>query len=156
MDKKENFENEMMEIIDMMDEEFDKAMKFPLFGKVIIDKQAMIDYLQNIRLAYPKEIKEARWVHKERERIINEAREKADEMIREAENEIAQILDEHYITREANEKAQQIINNANAEALAIKNECDKFVDDLILDAEKRLEKLLKQAHDDREAFKRNR
>ncbi len=144
--------HEIIEIIDMMDEALDKAFAIPLSGKVIIDRQLMVEYLQGIRLAYPKEIQEARWVHKERERIINEAHVRADEILNETKEEIARMVDESAITREANAKAEMIVNNANAEAMQIHDSCTKFVDDIIGDAEKRLEKLLKQAHDDRMAF----
>jgi vacuolar-type H+-ATPase subunit H len=145
---------EIIEIIDMMDEAFDKAFSIPFSGKVVIDKQIMADFLQGIRLAYPKEIQEARWVHKERERIINDAHEKADTILNETKEEIAKMVDEHSITQEAVEKAEKIINAAETRSLAITNECDTYVDALIGDAERRLEKLLKQAHDDRMAFKK--
>ncbi len=145
---------DLIEIIDMMDEALDKAFTIPLTGKVVIDKQVMSEYLQGIRLAYPKEIQEARWVHKERERIINDAHERAESVLNETKEEIAKMVDEHSITREAMEKAERIVNAAQSEAMSITNECDKYVDDLIGDAEKRLEKLLKQAHDDRMAFKK--
>lgn len=145
---------DIIEIIDMMDEAFDKAFTLPLTGKVVIDKQVMTEYLQGIRLAYPKEIQEARWVHKERERIINDAHERAEAILNETKEEIAKMVDEHSITREAMEKAERLVNAAQAEALTITNECDTYVDALIGDAEKRLEKLLKQAHDDRMAFKK--
>lgn len=160
MEKTEHIENkkshEIIEIIDMMDEALDKAFEIPFTGKVLIERQMLVEYIQGIRLAYPKEIQEARWVHKERERIINEAHTRAEEVLNETKAEIAQMIDEHAITREANERAEMIINSANAEAMQISESCTKFVDELIGDAEKRLEKLLKQAHDDRMAFNKNR
>lgn len=143
---------EIIEIIDMMDEAFDKAFTIPFTGKIVIDKQIMADFLQGIRLAYPNEIQEARWVHKERERIINDAHSRAEEILNETKEEITKMIDEHSITREANARAEQLINEAQAQSMTIRKECDTYVNALIGDAEKRLEKLYKQAHDDRMAF----
>ena len=143
---------EIIEIIDMMDEAFDKAFTIPFTGKIVIDKKIMSEFLQGIRLAYPNEIQEARWVHKERERIINDAHSRAEEILNETKEEITRMIDEHSITHEANARAEQLINEAQAQSMAIRKECDTYVNALIGDAEKRLEKLYKQAHDDRMAF----
>ena len=65
---------DIMEIVDMMEEAIEKASAVPLTGKVMIDKGELLDYIQEIRLVYPDELKEAKWVKEERQRILSEAR----------------------------------------------------------------------------------
>ena len=60
---------EIMEIIDMMEETIDKATVVPLSGKIVVDKEDLLDYIQEMRLVFPDEVKEAKWVKEERERI---------------------------------------------------------------------------------------
>ena len=64
---------DIMEIVDMMEEAIEKASAVPLTGKVMIDKGELLDYIQEIRLVYPDELKEAKWVKEERQRILSEA-----------------------------------------------------------------------------------
>ena len=49
---------DIMEIVDMMEEAIEKASAVPLTGKVMIDKGELLDYIQEIRLVYPDELKE--------------------------------------------------------------------------------------------------
>ena len=58
---------DIMEIVDMMEEAIEKASAVPLTGKVMIDKGELLDYIQEIRLVYPDELKEAKWVKKDKE-----------------------------------------------------------------------------------------
>ena len=73
---------EIMEIIDMMEETIDKAPTVPLSGKILVDKEDILDYIQEMRLVFPDEVKEAKWVKEERERILSEAQSRSDEMIK--------------------------------------------------------------------------
>ena len=61
---------EIMEIIDMMEETIEKAPTVPLSGKIVVDKEDLLDYIQEMRLVFPDEVKEAKWVKEERERIL--------------------------------------------------------------------------------------
>lgn len=145
---------EIMEIIDMMEETIDKATPVPLTGKILIDKENLLDYIQEMRLVYPDEVKEARWVKEERERILTEAENKAENMRKSTEEKIIQLIDEHEITKQAYEQANAMINNAQAQAMDIKTDCDQYADDILGDVENRLNLLLKKVHEDRMSFKK--
>lgn len=140
---------DIMEIIEMIEETVDKAPTVPLSGKVLIDKDDLMDYIQEMRLAYPDELKEAKWVKDERQRILNEAENKADILIKTAEEKQRQLVEENEITKQATEYANNLVNTAQTKAMEIKNDCNQYVDDLLGDAERRLEMLLKKVHDDR-------
>lgn len=143
---------EIMEIIDMMEETIDKATTVPLSGKILLDKEDVLDYIQEMRLVYPQELEEAKWVKKERERILAEAQSRSDEMIKTAEEKVVRMIDEHEVTKEAYDQANQMVTKAQQEAMEIKTDCDQYVGDLLSDLEKRLEMLSKKVHDDRVYF----
>ena len=103
---------EIMEIIDMMEETIDKAPTVPLSGKILVDKEDILDYIQEMRLVFPDEVKEAKWVKEERERILAEAQSRSDEMIKNAEEKVVQMIDEHEVTKQAVEQANQMVNDA--------------------------------------------
>lgn len=140
---------DVMEIIEMIEETVDKAPTVPLSGKVLIDKEDIMDYVQEMRLAYPEELKEAKWVKDERQRILNEAENKADILVKTAEETQRRLVEENEIAKKAQEYAEELVNSAQTKAMEIKNDCNQYVDDLLGDAERRLEMLLKKVHDDR-------
>ena len=88
---------DIMEIVDMMEEAIEKASAVPLTGKVMIDKGELLDYIQEIRLVYPDELKEAKWVKEERQRILSEAENRAEAIQKNAEETQMQLIDEHEI-----------------------------------------------------------
>lgn len=138
---------EVMEIIEMMEETIDKAPVVPLSGKILLDKEDILDYIQEMRLVFPDELKEAKWVKGERQRILTEAETKAEEMIKNAEERMAQMVDENEITRQAYEKANEIETSARNEATQLNAQFGQYVNDMLNDLEKRLEVFTKQVQD---------
>lgn len=146
---------DIMEIVDMIEEVVEKASSVPLTNKVMIDKDEIIDYLQEIRLVYPDELKEAKWVKEERQRILSEAESRADAIQKNAEETQMQLIDEHEVTRCAYDQANELVKNATERAIEIKTDCDQYVDDVLGDAENRLEMLLRKIREDRSSFNNN-
>ena len=141
---------EIMEIIDMMEETIDKSPVVPLSGKIVVDKEDLLDYIQEMRLVFPDEVKEAKWVKEERERILTEAENRAQTIQKNAEETQMQLIDEHEITRCAYEQANELVRNASEQAMDIKTDCDQYVEELLNDAEARLDMLLRKIREDRE------
>lgn len=143
---------EIMEIIDMMEETIDKAPVVPLSGKILLDKEDILDYIQEMRLVFPDEVKEAKWVKGERQRILSEAETKANEMIKNAEDRMVQMVDENEITRQAYERASVIENETRNSAAQMKAEFDQYINDMLNDLERHLDVLIKKVQDDRMNF----
>ncbi|MBR0360203.1 MAG: ATPase [Clostridia bacterium] len=146
---------DIMEIIDMMEETITKASSVPLTGKIMMDKDELLDFLQEMRLVYPEELKEAKWVKTERQRILDEAEERADAIRKSAEETQERLVDEHEITRQAYEKAEAIRDMSERDAREIKMDTDRYVDEIIADAEHRLDLLLRKVREDREEHMNN-
>ncbi len=143
---------DIMEIIEFMEETIDKAPTVPLSGKILLDKEEILDYIQEMRLSYPDELKEAKWVKEERERIISEAEARADSMIKTAETKMLQMVDENEITKQAQEYANSLVEEAKAQSTKLITDSDQYADDILGDVERRLEMLLKKVTDDRNYF----
>ncbi len=146
---------DIMEIVDMMEETIEKASAVPLTGKVMVDKDELLDYIQEIRLVYPDELKEAKWVKEERQRILSEAESRAEAIQKNAEETQMQLIDEHEITKRAYEQANELVNAAQQKSIEIKTDTDQYVDDILNDAEHRLDLLLRKVREDRSYFNNN-
>ncbi|MBQ6906807.1 MAG: hypothetical protein IJQ28_00380, partial [Clostridia bacterium] len=62
------------------------------------------------------------------------------------------MIDEHEVTKQAVDQANQMVNDAQQKAMEIKTDCDQYADDILNDLEKRLDMLSKKVHDDRVYF----
>ncbi len=148
-------EMDIMEIVDMIEETVSKASTVPLTGKIMLDKDEILDYIQEIRLVYPEQLKEAKWVKTERQRILAEAEERADAIRKSAEETQEKLVDEHEITRQAYEKADAIRDMSERDAREIKMDTDRYVDEMLADVEHRLDLLLRKVREDREEHMNN-
>ena len=146
---------DIMEIIDMMEETINKASTVPLTGKIMMDRDELLDYIQEIRLVYPEQLKEAKWVKTERQRILDEAEERADAIKKSAEGMQEKLIDEHEITRQAYEKADAIRDMSEKDARERRMDTEQYVDDILADAEHRLDLLLRKVREDREEHMNN-
>lgn len=146
---------DIMEVIDMMEEAIEKASSVPLTGKVMVDKEELLDLIQEVRLLYPDELKEAKWVKEERQRILTEAETRAETIQKNAEETQAQLINEHEITKCAYEQANELVNEAQQKSIEIKTDTDQYVDDVLNDVEHRLDLLLRKVREDRGYFANN-
>ena len=146
---------DIMEVIDMMEEAIEKASSVPLTGKVMVDKEELLDLIQEVRLLYPDELKEAKWVKEERQRILTEAETRAETIQKNAEETQAQLINEHEITKCAYEQANELVNEAQQRSIEIKTDTDQYVDDVLNDVEHRLDLLLRKVREDRGYFANN-
>lgn len=109
------------EILDDMDELLDKASAVPFAShKSIIDGERLRELISDIRLNMPQEIKHAKMVAYDRDRIIKEAEAKAEQIVRQAEDRAKVIVSEESIVREAKNRAVEAVTKAKADCDALR------------------------------------
>ncbi|MBE5938972.1 MAG: ATPase [Lachnospiraceae bacterium] len=87
--------------------------------KIIVNKDQMEEYLSELRLKTPDEIKKYQRIIDNREAILSDAQKKADAMLREAQIQTSELISEHEIMQQAYIQANEVIQNATNEAQAI-------------------------------------
>ena len=104
---------EIFTLLESLEEILESGSKVPFSSKVMVDIDELRDILEDIRLKLPDELKQAKWVKEERQRIIEDAQKEADNIIRNAESKIVTMIDENAITKKALAQKEEIIENAN-------------------------------------------
>ncbi len=140
---------DIMEIIDMMEETIEKAPVVPLSGKILVDKDDIMDYIQEMRLVYPDEVKEAKWLKGERQRILSEAEAKAEATVKNAEEEAVRMVDENEITRQAYEQANSVVAEAQNRQAEIQTSLDQYVNDRLSELEHGLDSLIREVQQEK-------
>ena len=143
---------EGMEMLDQLEDIIESSKTVPLIGKAMIDKDEVLDIIQELRLKMPDDLKQAKWIKGERQRILLEAQKEATSIIKSAEDKIISMINENEITKKANEAAEEIIKNANTRAREIRNATKQYIDDALADSEMVLERTLSTLRDNRLAM----
>ena len=140
---------EIFTLLETLEELIENSKKVPFTNKGVIDKEELLDIIKEIRIKLPEELKQAKWVKEERTRILIEAQKEADDIVKEAENRIISMIDEHEITRKAYAQKAEIIETANEMAREISNGTKEHADALLANIEKTLEETLKTIQNNR-------
>lgn len=146
---------EGMEMLDQLEDIIENSHNIPLIGKAMIDKDELLDIIQELRLKMPDDLKQAKWIKGERQRILLEAQKEATSIIKSAEDKIISMINENEITKKANEAAEEIVKNANTRAREIRNATKQYIDDALSESEMVLERTLSTLRDNRLAMQQN-
>src|SRR3712207_2399128 len=105
---------DVLVLIDKLDDTVHNAKPVPLTDQVRVDKEEIYDILDQMRATIPEEIKQARWIVKERQEMLAEAKREAERIIKEARDEQARLINEEEIVKQAERQAEEIIEDARA------------------------------------------
>lgn len=122
---------EILAILETLEDVVEKSMSVPFSGRCMIDREEVLEIIKEIRLKLPDDIKQAKWVKEERQRILLEAQKEANNIIKDAENKIASLVDEHEITKQAYEQANEIVSNAQKNAREIRLGTREYADSVL-------------------------
>src|SRR5882724_2480850 len=75
---------DVLVLIDKLDDLIHNAKPVPLTDQVRVDKEEIYDILDQMRATIPEEIKQARWIVKERQEMLAEAKRAAEDIIEDA------------------------------------------------------------------------
>lgn len=104
------------------------ARAVPLSASCVIHRGDVLEALDAIRLDLPPELAEAREVLAARDAIIGDGRLASEQLIVHAREEAARLVEETEIVVMANERANNLLAEADDEATAIKAEAESYVD----------------------------
>jgi vacuolar-type H+-ATPase subunit H len=133
---------DFMYLLDRLEEALVTGSRVPLMARTLVDEQECLDILDQMRVAMPTEIKEARRVIAERDHILAQAREETERILRGAEHRANRMVEEHTVVRTAQAKALEIEEQAEHDALSIREEADKYAETLLTRVQERLEQAL--------------
>ncbi|NLU52304.1 MAG: ATPase [Clostridiaceae bacterium] len=134
---------EILELLDQIEDIIESAVSVPLSGgRCLVDRGAILDLIQEIRIKLPDDLKTARRIAEERQRYLTEAQQEAENIIKNAESRIAALVDENEITKKAYEQAEIIISNAKKNAREIRLGTREYADGILSKVEEILEDTL--------------
>ena len=144
---------EIFTLLENIEDILEKSKGVPFSTKVLVDKEEILEIISELRLKLPEELKQAKWIKEERQRILVEAQKEADDIVKEAENRIISMIDEHEITKKAYEKKAEIIETANEMSREISKGTKDYADNVLNGIEEALQEALKIIQNNRNELK---
>ena len=139
------------EILDALEDMLEEAWSIPLSGnKCVIDAEKVKQYLEDIRLNMPTEIKQAKLIVNDRSDIISQAEKQAEATVRKAEERAKALVAQEEVVRQAQEKAKEIITQAQNVAKELRKAANEFSDNALKQSEEALSIALKNVHETRQ------
>ncbi len=101
---------------------------------IIVNKDQIDEYISELKMKTPEEIKKYQRIINNRDAILNAAQDKADEMIEQAKLETSELISEHEIMQQAYQQANAMFEEASAEAQQILDHAVNDANDIRLGA----------------------
>ncbi|MGP0029730.1 MAG: hypothetical protein ACLPVF_04405 [Acidimicrobiales bacterium] len=130
----ESFINQVLEVVST-------AKSMPLSSSVIVSREEVTALLQSALDRLPDELRQARWLLREREEFLAERTKEADALMEEVRAQAERMVQRTEIVRQANAVAQRILDDANDEARTMRHEAEDFCDQKLAGMEIVLDRL---------------
>ena len=133
---------DVLVLIDKLDDLVHNAKAVPLTDQVRIDREEIYDILDQMRATIPEEIKQARWIVKERQEMLAEAKRETDRILGEAREQAVREASQTEIVKLAERQAQEIVDDARRQARETRLEMEDWADGILSTLEVNLDKFL--------------
>ncbi|HEX3981153.1 MAG TPA: hypothetical protein VHW93_08015 [Acidimicrobiales bacterium] len=126
------------------------AKAMPLSASVLVSREELAELLQAALDRMPDELRQARWLLKERDEFVAEKGREADALLEEVRVQAERMVQRTEIVRQANHVAQRILDDANEEARHMRHEAEDYADQKLASFEIVLDRTMKTVQAGRE------
>ena len=146
--------NDINRLIDMIYEHIEEARGSVLQrDKSLVDREALLDLLDDLRAQLPVEIKRAQELLAAREKFVEEAKRDVDRMMRQAELEAKTKISESEVMYAAREKARQIVTRAEERSRQLYQVANSYAEDALARTEEAVQAALDEVKQSRVRFR---
>jgi F0F1-type ATP synthase membrane subunit b/b' len=106
-----------------------------LTNNVVVDQAAALGLIDELRVAVPEEVRAAKRINSEGERIIEKAQEEAERIVAKAQEQAAFLIDERGLTQQAEAESRRIIGEAEDDAEEVRRGADEYAVNVLVGLE---------------------
>jgi cell division septum initiation protein DivIVA len=114
----------------------------PLTRSRLVDVEKVYEIIDEVRASFPDELKQARWIVKERQEMLEEAEKEANRVLEDARDRADAMASEQEVVKRANEQAASILDTARQQERDIRLGAEDYADEMLANLEVNLGKLL--------------
>lgn len=118
---------DILYLVDRLENLIAGSRKMPLVNQIIVKESDILNIVDQLRTTIPDEIKQARRVIQDKERILAQAQAEANALLARAREESEQAVNREGLLKAAEVRSQELVRRAEAEADVLRNEADGYV-----------------------------
>jgi F0F1-type ATP synthase membrane subunit b/b' len=138
-----------------LQELLENARAMPLSSSVMVNRDEFGELLQDAIDGLPEELRQARWLLKEREDVLERANREAERIIEAARVRAERMVERTEVVREARRTAEAIVEHGDRQAAQIRHEAEDYVDRKLAAFEVVLDRTMQQVQKGRERLQVN-
>ena len=130
------------------------ARSMPLAAdKCILERDRVLDMLDEIIAQLPAELKQSRTIVESRNELISQARREAEMIMRKAQEQASQLITKEAIYVEAKRRAEELVSQTQDRINALKKASNQYMDDALRQTEEVIAEALENVRDTRMKFR---
>jgi cell division septum initiation protein DivIVA len=133
---------DIMFLLERLESQIATGTTVPRTKKVLVDKDAVLDLIDQLRVAVPEEVHAAKRINAEGERIIEKASEEAARITARAQEQAAYLIDERGLTEAAEAEGRRIVDEAQRVADGVRLGADEYAAEILEGLESEVRKAL--------------
>jgi hypothetical protein len=118
---------DILYLVDRLENLIASSRRMPLVNQIIVRESDILTIIDQLRNAIPEEIKQARRLLQEKERLLAQAQAEAASILARAREESERVMDREGLLRQAEERSQELVRLAEEQADQLKAEADAYV-----------------------------
>jgi vacuolar-type H+-ATPase subunit H len=140
--------------IQQLEELVRDAKSMPLSSSALLNRDEVLELIVQMKDSLPDEIKQARWIVKDREELLAKARRDAEAMVDQARDEQLRLASHEAVVQRAQEEAERIVQEANEDGRRLRLESEDYVDAKLAQLEIALQRLLEDVMETNQSISR--
>ena len=146
-------EQNMEDIISALYDMVQDARSVPLAAdKCIVERDKVLDMLDEIIAQLPVELKQARTIVESRNELIAQARREAELLVRQATEKAEKMITEEAIYQETKRKCQEMVEQTQSRMAQLRKVSNDYMDDALRRTEEAIALSLEDVRDTRAKF----
>ena len=130
------------------------ARSMPLSADMcILERDKVLDMLDEIIAQLPGELKQARTIVESRNELVNQARREADNVIREAQEKANQLVTKEAIYEEAKKRSEELVSQTQNRINQLRKAANEYMDESLRQTEETISNALNEVRDTRMKFR---
>lgn len=134
----------IFDVLDRLEALVNQSRRLPLTSSIVVGEEEILEALDQIRVALPDEVREARMVLETRDARLREAADQAEQTLLAAQERADRLTDDHEVTRRANAEADRLLTEARDRSRKMRRDTDDYVRDRMEELETELASALAQ------------
>ena len=137
---------DILYLADRLEELINDGWHVPLTTNIVVDADECLDIIDQMHISIPEEVKQAKRIQQERDRLISQAKEESERIIALAREESQTLISDHEILKAAEAQRQAILEEGRGEVREMRKGTDAYVIDVLSQLEDQLSGLLATVH----------